>query len=85
MKTHPLVVDFPLSSTSGDFEKPWPNNTSREQQEFDVIKNQRPLKTPLGLSACAVGVSSGFRSSLSVLGPNCAVTHARENFQVAVK
>lgn len=70
---------------SGYFEEPRPNNAAVQQQEPRRDKKAEVVEPPLGLSACAVSVISGFRSPLSVPTPNWAVTVVTEICQVAVK
>lgn len=71
---------------SGEFDKPFPNNTAVQQQGRRCDKESEGSGAlSLGLSAHAVSVSSSFRSPFSMLGPNWAVTLAREICQVSVK
>lgn len=56
-----------------------------QQQEPRCDKESEGDASPLGLSDCVVSVISDIRSPFSVLGPNWALTLAREICHVAEK
>lgn len=89
----PCGVFFSFENvTSNSFSVSVKTHPSTPRMHCEEIQQQEPRcdkesgdASPLGLSGCAVSVSSDIRSPFSVLGPNWALTLAREICHVAEK